>query len=147
MSSRRLALGSDHAGLTLRAVIAEHLRALGHEVVDTGPFDASSVDYPDRAREVTALVLDGSVERGILICGTGQGMAMAANKVPGIRAAVVADAFSARMAMAHNDARVLCLGERVLGAGVALDCVDAWLQTDFEGGRHARRVGKMEGTG
>ena len=143
----RVVVGSDHAGINLRLAVAAHLRSAGHDVLDTGPDDGASVDYPDRARLVTGRLLAGEADRGILVCGTGQGMAMAANKVHGIRAAVVSDPFSARMAMAHNDARVLCLGERVTGAGVALECVDAWLATPFEGGRHARRVGKIEGTG
>ncbi len=139
-----IVMGSDHAGLELKAAVASHLRNSGHEVDDLGAHDGTSVDYPDFGRAVALRVASGQAERGVLVCGTGQGMAMAANKIRGVRAAVVADAFSARMAMAHNDARVLCLGQRVVGAGVALEAVDAWLATDFEGGRHARRVGKIE---
>ncbi|MEZ4321378.1 MAG: ribose 5-phosphate isomerase B [Myxococcota bacterium] len=139
-----IAISSDHAGNVLRAAILEWLVERGYPVTDLGPQPGESVDYPDRARPLAEAVRDGRFDRGILVCGTGQGMAIAANKVPGVRAAVVADAFSARMAMAHNDARVLCLGERVVGAGVALDCVEGWLATEFEGGRHARRVGKIE---
>ncbi|MCB9689106.1 MAG: ribose 5-phosphate isomerase B [Alphaproteobacteria bacterium] len=140
----RVAMGSDHAGLELKRVLADHLRAAGHEVRDLGTEDGRSCDYPDFAKAVCHAVLDGSAERGVLVCGTGQGMAMTANKVSGIRAAVVADTFSARMAMMHNDARVLCLGQRVVGAGLAADIVDAWVSATFEGGRHANRVAKME---
>ncbi len=141
----RIAIGSDHAGLELKNTVATHLVAGGHEVVDVGTYSSESVDYPDTGRQVADQVAGGQAERGVLVCGTGQGMAMTANKVPGVRAAVVADTFSARMCMAHNDARVLCLGQRVVGAGVALDAVDVWLATSFEGGRHVRRVGKIEG--
>lgn len=139
-----IAISSDHAGNRLRAAIAARLRELGHAVDDLGPADGESVDYPDRARPLAQAVAAGRYDRGVLVCGTGQGMAIAANKVVGVRAAVVSDVFSARMAMLHNDARVLCLGERVVGEGVALDCVDAWLAARFEGGRHARRVTKIE---
>lgn len=140
----RIAVGSDHAGRSLKDQVAEHLRQLGHEVDDLGTHGSESVDYPDFGRQVALAVAQERAERGVLVCGTGQGMAMTANKVPGIRAAVVADALSAQMAMAHNDARVLCLGERVVGPGLALVLVDAWLGASFEGGRHARRVGKIE---
>ncbi|MBX2800278.1 MAG: ribose 5-phosphate isomerase B [Myxococcales bacterium] len=141
----KVAVGSDHAGLSLKAEVIGHLQALGHEVHDVGTHGSESVDYPDFGRQVASMVADGGAERGVLVCGTGQGMAMAANKIPNVRAAVVSDTFSARMAMLHNDARVLCLGERVVGAGLALQLVDAWLGETFEGGRHARRVGKIEG--
>lgn len=141
----RIAVGSDHAGLSLKDVIVAHLMAGGHDVVDVGTHTTASCDYPDFAHDLARRVLGDEVARGVLVCGTGQGMAMTVNKIPGIRAAVVGDAFSARMAAAHNDARVLCLGERVVGQGVALDCVDAWLATEFEGGRHQRRVDKIEG--
>lgn len=140
----RIALGSDHAGLTLKAAIRAHLETAGHQVADLGAYETASTDYPDHAHKVTDAVVSGEAERGILVCGTGQGMAMTANKVPGVRAAVVADPFSAEMAMLHNNAKVLCLGERVVGAAVALQCVDAWVGADFEGGRHQRRVAKME---
>lgn len=139
----RIAVGSDHAGLDLKRAIVAHLLTLDHDVVDVGTHDKSSCDYPLFAKAAAGQVMAGEVERAILVCGTGQGMAMTANKVPGVRAAVVADAFSARMASLHNDARVLCLGERVVGQGVALACVDAWLGAAFEGGRHQRRVDLM----
>jgi ribose 5-phosphate isomerase B len=140
----KLVIGSDHAGLELKAVVVAHLRSAGHEVDDLGTHGPGSVDYPDYAKLVALAVRDGGADRGLLVCGTGQGMAIAANKVPGVRAACVSDTFSARMVAAHNDARVLCIGQRVVGAGLALDLVDAWLSTPFEGGRHAGRVAKME---
>jgi ribose 5-phosphate isomerase B len=141
----KVAVGSDHAGLSLKNLIAAHLLSRGHDVVDVGTHEAMSCNYPDFAKQVAYLVRDGETDRGVLVCGTGQGMAMTANKVPGVRAAVVSDPFSARMTMAHNDARVLCLGERVVGQGVAIACLDAWLETQFEGGRHQTRVEMMEG--
>jgi ribose 5-phosphate isomerase B len=141
----RIVIGSDHAGLRLKATVVQHLRAAGHEVDDVGAHTTDSVDYPDFAKRVASGVAGGAAERGVLVCGTGQGMAMTANKVSGVRASVVADVFSARGTRAHNDANVLCLGERVVGAGLALEIVDAWMGTEFEGGRHARRVGKIEG--
>jgi ribose 5-phosphate isomerase B len=140
----RIVVGADHGGIQLKEAIAAALFQQGHDVEDVGTHDASSCDYPDFAHEVCRAILEGRADRGILVCGTGQGMAMTANKVPGIRAAVVSDTFSAQMAAAHNDAAVLCLGERVLGVGLALACVDAWLGTAFEGGRHERRIAKME---
>jgi ribose 5-phosphate isomerase B len=143
----RIAIGSDHAGLDLKQAVAAHLVARGHEVVDVGTTSRESTDYPDYAAQVARRVAAAEVERGVLVCGTGQGMAMAANKVPGVRAAVVNEPFSARMAMLHNDARVLCLGARVVGEGVALECVDAWIAAAFEGGRHARRVEGVERIG
>ena len=143
----KIAIASDHGGLNLKGAIAQHLTELGHVVDDMGPSEPVSVDYPDFAQKVTSAVVSGAAERGILICGTGQGMAMAANKVRGIRAAVVSDTFSARMAMAHNEAKVLCLGERILGVSLGIACVDAWLTTEFEGGRHLRRVDKINALG
>jgi ribose 5-phosphate isomerase B len=139
----KLVIASDHGGLELKAAIVEHLRPT-QDVRDMGPHDASSVDYPDFAHALSESILAGEADKGILVCGTGQGMAIAANKHPGIRAAVVSDVFSARMASLHNDANVLCLGQRVLGQGLALELVDAWLAAEFEGGRHARRVGKID---
>ncbi|MEQ1566857.1 MAG: ribose 5-phosphate isomerase B [Myxococcota bacterium] len=139
----RIVVGSDHAGLELKAAVTEHLRARGHEVEDLGTHERASCDYPDYAQKVARAVVEGEAERGVLVCGTGQGMAIAANKVAGCRAACVGDTFSARMVAAHNDARVLCLGQRVTGGGLALDIVDAWLGTAFEGGRHAARVHKI----
>ncbi len=139
----RIVAASDHAGLELRSVLVAHLRAQGHEVEDLGTHDAASTDYPDWGTAAARAVADGTATFGLLVCGTGQGMAMTANRVPGVRAAVVADTFSARATRAHNDANVLCLGQRVVGAGVALDILDAFVATPFEGGRHAARIAKM----
>lgn len=141
----KIAVGSDHGGVNLKKLVAATLLSHEHDVVDVGTHDTASCDYPDFGRKVAELVASGQVDRGVLVCGTGQGMAMTANKVSGVRAAVVSDVFSARMASAHNDARVLCLGERVVGPGLAIACVEAWMATSFEGGRHQRRVAKMEG--
>jgi len=135
---------SDHAGLPLKRAVLDHLAARGVEAEDLGTFDEASVDYPDFAHRLAARVAseDGTV--GILICGTGIGMSMAANRHAGIRAALCHDAYTAEMARRHNDANVLCMGARVLGPGVAEQIVDVFLATPFEGGRHARRVGKIE---
>ncbi|MCO4772863.1 MAG: ribose 5-phosphate isomerase B [Deltaproteobacteria bacterium] len=140
----KIALGADHGGVGLKDELATHLREQGHEVSDLGTSGSASVDYPDYAQAVAAQVADGTVDRGILVCGTGQGMAMAANKVPGVRAGVVSDTFSAQMIAEHNDARILCLGARVVGPSLAQAIVDSYLGATFEGGRHARRVGKIE---
>ena len=139
----KLAIGSDHGGLTLKRLLAARLQELGHDVEDVGTHESTSTDYPDYAAQVARRVADGRAERGVLVCGTGIGMSIAANKVDGVRAAVVSDTFSARMASAHNDARILCLGERVVGPSLAVACLEAWLDTDFEGGRHALRVGRI----
>ena len=141
----KIAIGSDHAGFHLKTAVVAHVRQTGHEVVDLGTNSMDSVDYPDFAKLVAGQVSDRVADLGILVCGTGQGMAMTANRAPGVRAAVVADVFSAKGTRAHNDANVLCMGERVIGGGLALEIVDAFLSTEFEGGRHARRVGKIEG--
>jgi ribose 5-phosphate isomerase B len=140
----KIAVACDHGGLVLKRDVVAFLTELGHEVQDLGTHDATSIDYPDYAKKVCAQLQSGQSERGVLVCGTGQGMAMTANKVPGIRAAVVSDSFSARMAMEHNDARILCLGQRVLGTSLAGECLNAWLNAEFGGGRHARRVAKIE---
>jgi ribose 5-phosphate isomerase B len=139
----RIAVGSDHGGYELKTIVAAYLLEQGWDVVDVGVHDKTSTDYPEQAHGVARAILSGDAERGVLVCGTGQGMAMTANGVSGIRAAVVADTFSATMASAHNDAQILCLGERVVGPGLALACVDAWLGTEYEGGRHDRRLQKM----
>lgn len=139
----RVIAGSDHAGLALRAEAVKVARAAGFEVEDLGPFTADSVDYPDFARAVGEAVASGKARLGILVCGTGIGMSIAANKVKGVRAAHCATEFDARMARAHNDANVLCVGERVVGLGVGAAIVKAFLETPFEGGRHARRVDKL----
>ena len=140
----RIAIGSDHAGYSLRKAIDAKLRGMGHEVVDCGCDSEESCDYPEFGEAVGRKVSSGECEMGIVVCGTGLGIAMAANKVKGVRAAVVHDAFTARMSREHNDANVLALGARVLDPDFALELVDLWLTTEFEGGRHARRVSKID---
>jgi len=139
----KIAIGADHAGILLKSHLLGGILE-GHEVTDVGTHSAEPVDYPDIARAVAKRIRRGEAERGILICGTGIGMAMAAGKFPGIRAATCTDSFSAEMSRRHNDANVLCLGARVLGTGLAEHIVGAWLAAPFEGGRHATRVGKLE---
>jgi ribose 5-phosphate isomerase B len=139
----RVILGSDHAGLALRAEAVKVATADGFEVEDLGPFSGDSVDYPDYARQVGEAVAAGRARLGVLVCGTGIGMSIAANKVKGVRAAHCSTEFEARMARAHNDANVLCIGERVVGLGVGIAIVKAFLDTPFEGGRHTRRVEKI----
>jgi ribose 5-phosphate isomerase B len=141
--TERVILGSDHAGLTLRAEAVQVVKAAGFETDDLGPPPGESVDYPDFARRVGEAVAGGQGRFGILVCGTGIGMSIAANKVRGVRAAHCTTEYEARMARAHNDANVLCLGERVVGSGLAGAIVKAFLETRFEGGRHARRVEKI----
>jgi len=140
----RIAIGADHAGYRLKEEIIRFLQASGYPVEDMGTSGEESVDYPDYAARVARAVTAGQADLGILICGTGIGMSIAANKVPGIRAAVATDSYMARMAREHNDANVLCLGGRVLGDGSALEVVQAFLQSRFAGGRHARRVEKIQ---
>jgi ribose 5-phosphate isomerase B len=139
----RIATGSDHAGLALKRSLVEYLEELGHTVVEQGTDTMDSCDYPDFAAKVANAVAGSDVDWGLLVCGTGVGMAMAANKVDGIRAAVVSDPFSARATRQHNDANVLCLGERVVGAGLAREILAAWLDAEYEGGRHQRRIDKI----
>jgi ribose 5-phosphate isomerase B len=140
----RIAIGCDHRGLNLKRAIAELLSELGHECEDFGCYDTTSVDYPDIARQAAQALAQGHVEHAILICGTGIGMSIASNKVPGVRAARCQDTFSAQRSRAHNDANVLCLGEEIVGEGLAKDIVTAYLSTDFEGDRHARRLEKIQ---
>lgn len=137
-------IASDHAGFHLKNFLTEHLRGKGHEVHDLGPDSAASCDYPDSARAVTDALLQHNDARGILICGTGIGMSMAANRVHGIRAALAVCEFHARACRAHNNANVLCLGERVTGQGLAADLADIFLSTPFEGDRHLRRIQKFD---
>ncbi len=140
----RIVIASDHAGVDLKARVLEVVRGAGHEVRDLGPADSSSVDYPDFAHRVAAAVVAGEAQAGILICGTGIGMSMTANRHPRVRAALCHDAFTAEMARRHNDANVLCMGARVIGGGVAEQVVRIFLETPFEGGRHQRRVELIE---
>ena len=138
-----IVIGSDHGGLALKTALAIYLKQRGLEVTDAGTDDETSVDYPDFGQIVAEFVVSGSAELGILICGTGIGMSIVANKIPGIRAALVTDLFMARMAKEHNNANVLVLGGRVLDAQKACDLVGAWLDARFEGGRHQKRLDKI----
>ncbi|MDH3813366.1 MAG: ribose 5-phosphate isomerase B [Acidobacteriota bacterium] len=142
-----IVIASDHAGVDLKARIVELVSEIGHEVRDLGPVDTTSVDYPDFAHAVARAVETGEAERGILVCGTGIGMSLAANRHPQVRAALCHDAFTAEMARCHNDANVLCIGSRSTGPGVAEQIVRIFLETSFEGGRHQRRVEKIEREG
>jgi ribose 5-phosphate isomerase B len=144
MPAGRIAIASDHAGYALKGVLGNELVALGFAVDDLGTESAGlSVDYPDFAARVARAVETGAAERGVLICGTGIGMSIAANRHRSIRAAVCHDAVSARLTRAHNDANVLCLGARLIGEEVAKDCLRVFLATPFEGGRHAGRIAKF----
>ena len=144
MENLRIAIGSDHGGYEYKEQIVSHLEEKGYECVDVGTYSTDSCDYPVIARAVTTKITTGEADRGILICGTGIGMSIVANKVKGIRAALCGDTFSARASRAHNNSNVLCLGERVIGINLAMDIVDIWLESKFEGGRHQRRVDMME---
>ncbi len=139
----RIAIGSDHRGFGLKEALKELLAELGHEWVDFGCQTEEPVDYPDIGRPVAEAVAGGEYERGILICGSGVGMSIAANKVKGVRAALCENSFTARLARRHNDANVLCLGSWCIGQGLAEDIVRVFLSEDFEGGRHARRLEKI----
>ncbi|HIP13298.1 MAG TPA: ribose 5-phosphate isomerase B [Arcobacter sp.] len=136
-------IGADHAGIEIKAFVKELFEKRGHEVIDLGPFKKDRVDYPDFAAKVCETVLENKDTKGILICGTGLGMSMAANKFDGIRAALCHNTFSAQMAREHNDANILCLGERVSGYGMVEAIVDAWDKSEFQGGRHSQRVDKI----
>jgi ribose 5-phosphate isomerase B len=148
------AIGCDHAGLELKLELTALLKEMGVDFVDSGTHSPQSVDYPDFGERVSAAVSSGEVGRGVLICGTGIGMSIVANKFPGVRAALCNDLFSARMSRAHNDANVLVLGGRVIGKDLAREIVRTWFSTSFEGGRHTGRLDKireieerMKGTG
>ncbi len=136
----KIAIGCDHGGLNLKKAISDHLIGQGHEIIDVGTNSTDSCNYPDYAKAVTEKVLSEQARFGILLCGTGIGMSIAANKVSGIRAAAVSDCFTAQATRAHNDTNVLCMGERTVGAGLALTICDTFLKTEFEGGRHLTRV-------
>lgn len=139
----KLMIGSDHGGFELKEEVKKYLESLGHEVIDVGTYTPDSCDYPDIAKAGCEKITSGECERGILICGTGIGISMAANKIRGIRAACCSDTYSARYTRLHNDANVLCFGGRVVGGGLACELVDAYLSVEFEGGRHQRRVDKI----
>jgi len=140
----RIAIGSDHAGFRLKQVLLEHVASLGHESSDFGCPDETSVDYPDFAVPLAQAVIAGEQDLGILICSSGVGMSITANKLKGIRAALCHDTFSARRARQHTDANVLCLGAWCIGEGAARDVVEAFLNGDFQGGRHVRRLEKIK---
>ncbi|WP_066634012.1 ribose 5-phosphate isomerase B [Desulfolucanica intricata] len=139
----RIAVASDHGGFQLKKEVIEYLKEAGIEYKDFGTYSEESVDYPDLALAAAEAVKDGEYDRGILCCGTGIGVSIAATKVPGIRAALCHDTFSARYSRAHNDANILTMGQRVIGPGLAREIVRVWLAEEFEGGRHARRVDKL----
>ena len=136
----KIAIGCDHAAVELKKKVIAHLEERGHEVVDVGTHTSDSCDYPVFAHAVCKKIQDKEVDLGFLVCGTGIGMSIAANKHKGIRAAACSDTFSARLTRTHNDTNVLCFGERVVGAGLAMELVDAFLDATFEGGKHQRRV-------
>ena len=140
----KLVIGNDHAGVEFKEKLVKALEERGHEVINVGTDSLESVDYPDIAVLVGEKVLDGEAKFGILICGTGIGISIAANKVEGIRAALCHNEFTAKLARLHNDANVIALGARVIGDELGLACVETFINTEFEGGRHARRVGKIE---
>ncbi len=139
----RIALGGDHRGFALKTRIIDQLQQWGHETVDLGPNSADSVDYPDFAEAVATRVASGEADRGILICGSGLGMCIAANKVPGIRAATCHDELSAEMSRRHNDLNVMCLSADRIGKNPIEDMIRVWLETGFDGGRHQNRVDKI----
>ena len=139
----KIALGCDHGGLNLKNAIKKHLEENNYEVEDFGTYSTDSVDYPDYAKKAAMAVANGEADCGVLVCGTGIGIGISANKVKGIRCATVGDTFSARMTKAHNDANMIALGERVTGIGLGLDIVDAYLNSEFEGGRHQNRIDKI----
>jgi len=139
----RIALGSDHGGFELKEAIKGKLSEKSMDFKDFGTLNSDSVDYPDFAEKVAEAVASGEFDQGILCCGTGIGISIAANKIPGIRAALCGDCFSARMAREHNNANILCMGGRVIGIGLALEIVETWLEAGFQGGRHQRRVDKI----
>lgn len=143
-NKKRIVLSSDHAAIDMRQAVAQHIAAQGWDVVDIGPTTPESTHYPKHGQAAAELVASGDCALGIILCGTGQGIMMAANKVKGIRCGVCSDPFSARMIRQHNDANMLSIGARVVGEGVALDIVDAFLSAEFEGGRHATRVAMIE---
>lgn len=147
MSTQTVALASDHGGVDLKDMLKDELQKRGIEVLDLGTDGSSSVDYPDFAEKMAESIKSGKADRGILMCGTGIGISIAANRHAHIRAALVHDGFGARMARQHNDANVLVLGGRTIGPEIAKECVELFLNTEFEGGRHARRVAMLAANG
>lgn len=143
MAKKTIAIAGDHAGVAMKGVVKKELEDLGYDVLDLGTNGPESVDYPDFANALVGVLHDGKAERGVLVCGTGIGVSIAANRHREIRAALCHDAVTARLARQHNDANVLVLGARITGEEVAKDCVRVFMSTEFEGGRHARRVAKL----
>lgn len=139
-----IAIGSDHGGYELKEVIIKYLQSLGREVKDCGTYDGVSVDYPDIARSLCSEYLSGGYEFGILICGTGIGISIAANKIKGIRCALLNNEYSAKMARRHNNANIIAFGGRVVGTELAIGMLDAFMESEFEGGRHQKRVDKID---
>ena len=141
----KIALGADHGGFNYKNKIKEYLASAGIEAQDVGTYSAASCDYPEIAHKVAKLVVSGEAEKGILVCGTGIGMSIAANKISGIRAALCSDTFSAKATREHNDSNILCLGERAIGEGLMFEIVKVWLETPFSNEeRHKRRIDKIE---
>lgn len=136
----KIGFGCDHAAVELKEVLMEHLSGRGYECVDFGAHAGERVDYPDKGREVAEALIRGEIDRGVIVCGTGVGISISANKVPGIRAAVCSEPYSAQMSVRHNDANILAMGARVVGTELAKMIADAFFDAEFEGGRHARRV-------
>jgi ribose 5-phosphate isomerase B len=143
-NSTPIAIGCDHAGFALKELLKDYLSTLNCDVSDCGAYSEASVDYPDFAFQVARKISSGEFPRGILICGTGIGMSMAANRIPGVRAALCNDLFSAIMSRRHNNANILVMGGRVVGPELAKEIVRAWIETPFEGGRHQKRIDKMD---
>lgn len=139
----KISIGSDHAGFDLKEHLKNYLEEEGYEVIDEGTYSLESVDYPDFGEKVGQRVADKEADRGLVVCGSGIGISIAANKVPGIRCALVSEPLSARLSRQHNDANVLALGGRLIGLEMAKECLKVFLQTDFEGGRHQRRIDKL----
>lgn len=146
-AEKKIAIGSDHAGYRLKEELAKKLEEAGYAVENVGTHGTESCDYPDFGRKVAAKVGDGECGRGVLVCGSGVGMSMVANKVRGVRAVNCTEPLSARLSRLHNDSNVLCIGERLVGSLMAWEILDAWLDTEFEGGRHQRRVDMIERPG
>ncbi len=143
MATKTIAIASDHAGFALKAKLKSDLKEAGYSVLDLGTNNGDSVDYPDFGYAVGDAIAGGKAEKGVLVCGSGIGISIAANRNPAVRAAVVTDSLTAKLSRQHNDANVVCFGERLVGEEIARDALKAFLETEFEGGRHARRVGKL----
>jgi ribose 5-phosphate isomerase B len=143
-SSMKMMIGCDHGGYDLKQVVVKRLQQLDHQVEDIGAFSGEAVDYPGYAVQVAQAVAEARVDRGILICGSGIGMCITANRIPGVRAALVSEPYAAKLSRRHNDSNILCLGGRLLGDQLALEIVDVWLREEFEGGRHERRVALID---